>query len=449
MDEPIYVHGLRAENFLRLELVELAFKGAGLEIVSGRNAQGKSALLRAIWAGLAGREALPEEPVRHGAEKAEVCVDLGDRIVRLRVRPDRSSTLTVESKEGAVFKPPQKILDEIVGALAFDPTAFADEDPKTQAATLRRMVGLDTADLDEKRAEAYATRTRLNREVKSLEVQVAAIWAPPEPARPVPAPPIDEVDITAIAKEWSAALDYKSKIDAAHAERRSLGDSIHRTEHEIAAMEERLLQAKDLLLILGGKAIAMDAELAEVSAPDLNDLERRMDEAKTQNATARHARELFAMAEREATVATIQRENALCLRKGRQEALFAKEAEADALTRQIAEIDAERQRRLAAASFPLPGLTVDGDAVVYQGHPLSQASSAEQLQVSLAIAAALNPRLRLLLVRAGNDLDNDRLRQVAEWAHAKGYQVIIERVASDTPVGIVIEAGKVSADLRI
>jgi hypothetical protein len=448
MDEPIYIHGLRAENFLRLELVELAFKGAGLEIVSGRNAQGKSALLRAIWAALAGREALPDEPVRHGAEKAEVRVDLGDRIVRLRVRPDRSSTLTVESKEGAVFKSPQKILDEIVGSLAFDPTAFADEEPKVQAATLRRMVGLDTADLDARRDEAYATRTRINREVKSLEVQVASVQVPPEQVPPVPVPPIDEVDIAAIAKEWSSALDYRRQIDETIAKRRALADSIKKATEEIADTERRLCKMQDELSAMVTVASTIDNDLADVSAPDLNDLERRMDAAKTQNAAARHARELAVMAERSAAVAKIQRENALCLRDGRQTALAAKEAEADALTRQIDEIDAERQRRLAAASFPLPGLTVDGDMVVYQGHPLSQASSAEQLQVSLAIAAALNPRLRLLLVRAGNDLDSDRLRQVALWASEKGYQVILERVAGDTPVGIVIESGRVLADHR-
>jgi hypothetical protein len=37
---------------------------------------------------------------------------------------------------------------------------------------------------------------------------------------------------------------------------------------------------------------------------------------------------------------------------------------------------------------------------------------------------------------------------VAEWAKEKGYQVLMERVATNTPVGIVIEAGKVAADLR-
>jgi hypothetical protein len=37
---------------------------------------------------------------------------------------------------------------------------------------------------------------------------------------------------------------------------------------------------------------------------------------------------------------------------------------------------------------------------------------------------------------------------VADWAKEKGYQVLMERVSGNSPVGIVIEAGKVSADLR-
>ena len=89
----------------------------------------------------------------------------------------------------------------------------------------------------------------------------------------------------------------------------------------------------------------------------------------------------------------------------------------------------------------------EGD-ITFNGIPFGQCSSAERLRMCLATGAALNPRLRVLLVEQGNDLDQDALRQVAEWARENEYEVIMERVAGEAPVGVVIEAGKVAADLR-
>ncbi|NGZ99664.1 hypothetical protein G5V59_02720 [Nocardioides sp. W3-2-3] len=47
---------------------------------------------------------------------------------------------------------------------------------------------------------------------------------------------------------------------------------------------------------------------------------------------------------------------------------------------------------LAKATFPVDGLGFDDDGVTYQGVPFAQASSAEQIRVSLAMAMSLNPQ---------------------------------------------------------
>ncbi len=90
---------LKAENFLRLHAVEIAPDGAVVQI-SGANGSGKSSVLNALVCALAGKEAIPADPVRHGAEEAEIVVDLGDIIVRRVIRPDRSTALTVTNKDG-------------------------------------------------------------------------------------------------------------------------------------------------------------------------------------------------------------------------------------------------------------------------------------------------------------------------------------------------------------
>jgi len=51
--------------------------------------------------------------------------------------------------------------------------------------------------------------------------------------------------------------------------------------------------------------------------------------------------------------------------------------------------------------------------------------------VSVAIGVALNPQLKVLLIRNGNMLDKASLASVAEQAEAAGMQVWVEMVAED------------------
>lgn len=121
------------------------------------------------------------------------------------------------------------------------------------------------------------------------------------------------------------------------------------------------------------------------------------------------------------------------------------EAQHEALSRKIDEIDKAKRKMLADARFPVEGLSVEAGAVTLNGLPLKQASSAEQLRCCLAIGAALNPKLRTMLVRDGSLLDEDSLRLVAEWAELHDMhdmQVIMERVGKAAG-GIVIEDGEV------
>lgn len=73
---------LQAENVKRLRAVDITPDGT-LQVIGGRNAQGKSSVLDAVWLALGGGKAAKETPlpIRDGQEKASVRLDLGDLIV--------------------------------------------------------------------------------------------------------------------------------------------------------------------------------------------------------------------------------------------------------------------------------------------------------------------------------------------------------------------------------
>ena len=79
--------------------------------------------------------------------------------------------------------------------------------------------------------------------------------------------------------------------------------------------------------------------------------------------------------------------------------------------------------------------------MLLDGVPFNQASDAQQLQVSVAMAMAASPTLRLIRIRDGSLLDDDSMKLLAKMADAKGYQIWIERVDSSGKVGFVIEDG--------
>jgi ABC-type cobalamin/Fe3+-siderophores transport system ATPase subunit len=419
MEETMRVIALTAENFKRLKAVHLS-PGSGLVEITGRNGAGKSSVLDAIAAALGGKDAVPSKPVRDGAESARVVVDLGDIIVTRKFTGGRT-TLVVESRDGLKHPSPQSVLDAVVGPLSFDPLAFARQTSKQQAQTLRELVpGLDTTALDNERKAAFDKRTDVNRDVKALQAQLEAM--------PIVNAPDEEASIADLARQHRAAsekaaaharaqqkqAEHERAVEAATA-------ALAEAERAVRTCRERLAAAEKLRD--DHRAVVVSAQ---TPAGELDAIAARMEQAEKVNEAVRAKKARVAKAAE----------------------LAKREEVAAALTAKIKEVDERKAAALAAAKLPVPGLAVDGDAVTLNGVPFEQASSAEQLRAGLAIGAALNPTLRVVLVRDGSLLDSEGLRLVADWAEANNMQVLIERVTDGgNGAGIVIEDGEVVADL--
>lgn len=411
---------LTAENFKRLHAVRITPDGALVQI-TGKNAAGKSSVLDAIQAALGGTGNAPPKPIRDGQSSASVVLDLGDITVTRRWTSNERSTLVVESKEGARYNSPQSMIDKLVGSLSFDPLAFSRMDEQQQATTLRDLAGIDTSDIDLKRAKLFEERTGVNREIKRLEATLAG-------ATPSDDVPDEEISVAALAAENQAAQAQKAKNEKirAAAEQARLDaqkclDDTEKIRLEVVALKMNLATKADELKILQARWTKAQEVTAAMVDPDTDGLADKVKEADAVNVAVRRKKEMLA----------------------RYEEAKAKSLEADKLTGAIAVLDAQKATALYAAKFPIEGLALTDDLVTFGGMPLSQASSAEQLRVGLAIGAALNPKLRVVLVRDGSLLDADGLKIVAEWAERENMQTFMERVTDGTGVGVVIEDGEV------
>lgn len=399
---------LTAENVKRLRAVEITPDGT-LQVITGRNGQGKSSVLDAIWLALGGGAASREtlRPIRDGEDRASVTLDLGDLIVT-RTWSAGKTALTVTNADGARYSSPQSILDNLVGRLSFDPLAFTRLTPAEQRNALLDLVdpGIDLAENAAQRQALYDHRADLGREGRALG-DVAAIDD---------ALPTAEQSASDLIADIRKAEDLRREVAEAHAHVASLTAERDATLDQIKALTKRAEELDGLV-----KSATQDAN-GLPKAPNVAALEERLAGVEALNASIR------------ANEAAKQ----LASRKDRLRADY------EAATEQIAALDKAKADALAAAKLPVDGLGFDDSGVTFNGVPFSQASSAEQIRVSLAMAMALNPELRVVRILDGSLLDDDSMRQVAEMAAAADCQVWVERVSDETAAAVVIEDGSIA-----
>lgn len=391
---------LRAENVKRLKAVHITPDGT-LQVVGGRNAQGKSSVLDAIWLALGGGKAgkATTLPIRDGEDHASVTLDLGELVIT-RTWAGSNTTLKVTSAEGASFSSPQKMLDALVGQLTFDPLEFTRLSAKDQRDALVGLVDLpiDLDELDRQRAGLFADRTAVGQEGKRIgDVKVD--------------PNLPEAE-TSMSDALAALRDAERKSDEANQVRANL-----------EAAETTVEQLKESLAKAETYAAQCQSDVDGLGdTPDPAPLAARLETLEEENQR-------------------IRANNTARARGAEQEQLREKYA---GLTQAIDSLDSAKRDALAAASFPVDGLGFDETGVTYQGVPFSQASSAEQIRVSLAMAMAANPKLRVIRILDGSLLDDEAMAAIREQVAERDFQLWIERVGNADEGAVIIEDGAIA-----
>lgn len=424
---------LQAENIKKLVAVEITPDG-NLVQITGRNGAGKTSILDSIWWALAGASHIQSVPIRKGANKARIRLDLGEiKVTRTFARKDdgdgsSTTSIVVENAEGARFPSPQTMLDSLLGELCFDPLAFARMEAKKQFDVLRRFVpDVDFDAIDNANRGDFDRRAELNRKAKEARAAASIIVIPAN----TPDEAVDDVGLVAAlaaASETAADIERRRGNRKAMQEEANRLKTVGRVRHdEASALRERAAELDE----------AGSADLAKAAA-----IEKKIDDALP----LPEPPDVVAMQAAISAARETNRHVELRTRRSQHtEAAAALEAQAKALTEARDARLAAREAAIAAAKMPVEGLTLGEGVVLLNGVPFDQASDAEQLRTSVAIATATNPKLRVIRIRDGSLLDDDAMRLLAEMADAQDMQVWIERVDSSGTIGFVIEDGALVA----
>ncbi len=417
---------LQAENVKKIKAIEITPEG-DVVVISGANNQGKTSVLDCIWYALGGKKAIAKVPIRKGEKKASISIELGtkeDKKVEYVIdriwTNNEHSYLEIRPGKGAEssFSTPQKLLDGLIGGLSFDPLEFARSEKKEQRdilmlagkmrvdwQKLKSLTGRDWSDygnfmdaIDAAAKSSFDSRTEINRRVKSLENQLNAIEIPDEfkDAKPI---------------SMKKLLDQQKDIDTL----RTLNGAIKDIEERV----EALIESSKKLHIQRGTLQSRGVDIKNEKA-----IREKVTRADEINEYARLA------------------ENKKGLMKDHTESTDASEK----FTKSIEKLRQLKTDVVAKSKLPIEDLGFSEDGVTYKKLPFEQISDSEKLKVSMAIAMALNPNVRVILIRDGSLLDKNNRKIIEQMVKDKGFQVWLESV-SDEPgkVGIFISEGEVVA----
>ena len=429
-DDNLRIVQLQAENFKKLKAVEITPNG-DIVVISGKNAAGKSSILDAIFFALAGKDALKKnpDPVRHGEKSAKVTLDLGvegennfikNAYTVTRTWKDGKSQLKITNTDNSRvrFGSPAGMLNDIVGKLSFDPLAFTNQSDKEQVKTLLELVPLpiDLYALDDERKNTFEARTLVKRGINHLEGKVAGF-----PAVNAPDEEVNTSDIMTAMQDATKTISGNKDIRDTYS--RKLKTQVEWATR-IADLETELLEKQDKLVDLECEIDQLKPHAENAIDPDLEIFKCQLEDAEQINANVR-SKQQRTQIENELNVEIANRED---------------------LTAKIKEIDDLKERTIREAEMPVEGLGFNDLGVTFNDTLIKQCSTAEQNKVSVAIGMAMNPKLRVLLIRDGSALDSKSMKDIEEMVKDKGYQAWIELVSETGDVGIYIEDGMVTHD---
>lgn len=408
---PVKINTLELENVKRIRAVQLTPAANGLTVIGGNNNQGKTSVIDAICWLLGGNKYQPSNAQREGAltEPMLRCTLSNGLVVE---RKGKNAALKVIDPQGN--RAGQKLLDGFLSELALDLPKFMQSSDKEKADTLLRIIGVgeQLAQMEQEEKRLYDQRTAIGQ----IQQQKAKFAAELPTWEELPPEPVSAGELIAQQQE---ILARNGKRQQWIREMQSIDMMIANLTNEIQMTERRLA-----------------------------DLRTQLDECNEKAASAHKTPEQLVMestAELEASIADIDRLNAK-IRDNQRKAAAEQEAsdykaQYDGLTDQIEKIRADRRALLNGANLPLPGLSVEGGRLLYQGKAWDCMSGSEQLRVATAIVRCLNPECGFVLLDKLEQMDVNTLADFGAWLEAEGLQAIATRVSTGNECSIIIEDG--------
>lgn len=412
------VINLEVRNFLGVKAVDISPKG-DIVVIEGKNGHGKSSVIGAIWTAIGGSDEMPKKPIHKGKAEAQISVDLGEIIVT-RKFTDKGSYLEVRNKDGLKYPSPQKLLDEMYTKVSMDPQAFVAMRPKERREYLLNLTGKrkQIEQIEVNKQIVYDNRTLINREIKNL---AGKLLGAPEYED------IQEKSISGLMEKLRKAQDDDRQAYDLNNELQSM---VIEQELAVKVIADRRNQINLL------KKEIQELETKQTDNENRIEHQRKLIEKFPPSIVPDIRAEIETAEEHNTRVREIKETQVIRLE------CDTKRDESEIFTRKIDKLEEEKLKILQDASLPVKNIEISGDDILINGIPFDDLSTTEQIKVSMKIGVAHSPKIRVIRIERGSELDTASKEEVKKFAAKNNYQIWMEVVSDKPQEGFFIEQGE-------
>ncbi len=424
---------LELRNFQAIKDFTADFSG-DVYLIKGENEVGKSTILKSIVCLLTGeRDAVLRNGEKNGFAKMIVGGDGKEYTVELRfTENDPRGTISIKAKDGA-RSTNVSMLRTILNYRNFDAEEFArwSETAEGRRKQIQVIMGLMPPEIanriktiDAEVLQTKESRKTINANVKYKETELESIKAQLSDGDIETY--TEPIDLTVLMQESNKAAEQRAKAENVKMQMASLEielSDIPKERDRLAADLERAKKAYEDAKAFYNRSIErVAAEETEIKGK-IENAEQWLSEYDAQ--PKEDAAEKLAAA---------QKHNAKCqvvkMFHAKQTEVDAERTKADKLNADLDAYAKERAELVAAAKFPIDGLSFGEDGLTLNDVPfvVGKVSDSQIMEVAAKLVIASNPTVNIFRIGRGESLGAKRLQSIVNLAKENGFQGFIEQV---------------------
>lgn len=459
----ISVVNLKIKNFMSISEAEI--KPGKVNVISGRNEQGKTTILKALHNAAVNNS--NGDLVKHGADQAEIIVELKDEyVIDRKIKKDGSSRVNVSrghGEEKEKLSGPQGIIDRLFNNVAFNPVDLLSPENRNKniLAAIQLVVtperiaqelNMDIQDLppvdfgshglkvlDNLHQYYYQRRAEANKDYANkkskYEVMAKDFGVLVEPS--ISAASIDKMRADYSSKMsilQDEKINHKIQIDRitnANKEVAINNEKLQIMKEELAMCDMEITRLQDALERANdrNKKIKKDIhdfqnsgakfELTTVfPGPSFTDLENEINEISHKIKDAENEYKIY-----ESRLSQMKMVEAMS-----SDANFAKEV-ADAIDNKVSMLKTSlRAKLMSETGMPVDGLEYIDGAFYLNNVAIDQLSSSAILKLAIAIARKLASRTKLICIDGAEMIDDENFKLLMNEISDDEFTYFITRV---------------------
>lgn len=426
---------IEIKDFLGLECINLTKLGR-VNRITGDNGTGKSSILKAICEAFKSSGVDPHM-IRDNGDSAEIYIELDDNGMSVRRRITQTGNTVKVVVDGQPMSSPQKFLNDLIGAMNFNPVEFFGADKKRRRTLLLSAIPFQ---MEAEKLASILSKAGFNLDLSKYDFDQHGLMV------------LDNIkcDIYDIRRERHLILDRQKK--TMEQDRLDLPELTEEIEgyrnFDLRKYQKEAAEASASKQAQEERIRRRDELRVRVEKTTANIKQMKLDLAEMQETGTALNQEIeaFVAVDIDALHAELGRYQAAQKAIGKVDEIAAKQIEIEELAEKHETLDRLYKKLagdipkqlLAEVELPIEGLDIAGDEILVNGVSIDKLSTGEQITLAVKIAKSLTGELKAICIDRYESLGKQAQKALEETTKTDGFEYFITEVTDDPQLGVEV-----------